>query len=129
MKRNNKKKNLKFDIYLFLIVFASLFMSMGFATDNLSACRSAQLSTWSNNTVRANCVTNHNLLYLSSQSPALTASIVGNRNNSIYRITTSGNPVSALANQSGLAKPVIYLKNSVLVNSGNGDANTPYTLK
>lgn len=31
MKRNNKKKNIKFNIYLFLIMFASLFMSMGYA--------------------------------------------------------------------------------------------------
>ena len=97
----------------------------GFATDNISSCRSTQLSTWSS---PATCVTNHNWLNINSQDNAWTISAVGGRK-TMYRLNQAGNPYPTQTNQTGLIKAVIYLKNSVLVDSGNGDANTPYTLK
>ena len=100
----------------------------GFATDNVSSCRSTLLSTWGSGTNKTNCVTNHNWLYLSSSYPMLTMTTVTGRN-TMYRVNAVGNPYSANANQTGLVSAVIYLKNSVLYDSGDGSSDLPYTLK
>ena len=98
----------------------------GFATDNISSCRGTQISTWGNGSPKTNCVTNHNWLYYSSGN-VLTTSAMSTRY--IYRINSGGASYTARSNDSGVARTVIYLKNSVLVDSGDGDQNTPYTLK
>lgn len=99
----------------------------GFATDNINACRSLQLNSWTNATNKANCVTNHNWLYLST-SNVLTMTLV-NSYRQTFRLTYSGSPSASRPNDTGVVYPVIYLKSDVLVDSGNGDENTPYILK
>ncbi len=63
-----------------------------------------------------------------SQTAMFTTSTVSGRK-TMYRINPAGNPYPASVNSTGYAYPVVYLKNSVLVDDGNGDANSPFTLK
>ncbi len=98
----------------------------GFATDNVSTCRSTQLSTWGSGSNLSNCVTNHN--WLSYQGNVWTISAVSGRK-TMYRINNAGYPYATNTKQYGLIRAVIYLKNSVLYDSGDGSSGTPYTLK
>lgn len=98
----------------------------GFATDNVITSRNTLLSTWGSATNLGNCVTNHNWLYF--QGNTWTISKVDGRK-TMFRINTAGNPYQTNTNQGGLIKTIIYLKNSVLYNSGDGTLGLPYTLR
>ncbi|MBQ6547268.1 MAG: hypothetical protein IJL74_04660 [Bacilli bacterium] len=95
----------------------------GYATDNISSCRSSNLGSW---TV-ANCVTDHNWLYLDNYN-SFTVTTVGT-GNSIYRVTTGKVIVSTTINTNSAARAALYLKADILYDSGDGSSGTPYTLK
>ena len=96
----------------------------GYATDNISACRSSNLGNWN----VANCVTNHNWLDIDSGSNSFTLSAPGNAN-SVFRIQTTHVIYAATINTNAIARASVFLKANVSTDSGDGSSGTPYTLK
>ncbi len=96
----------------------------GFATDNLSSCASVSVGSWA----PATCSTNHDWLYFSSDGNTFTITTTQN-SNYVYRITTGRVSYTTTVNTNSAARAVVFLKASILYNSGDGSSGTPYTLK
>lgn len=106
----------------------------GFTHDNLNTCSSITMSDWAKNRNKTNCIANNKVYHswlsfaevdykLTVTTNVATGYTTGTY---IYRIFIPG---TTQVTTNGTAYPVVFLKNSVLVDSGNGDANSPYTLK
>lgn len=96
----------------------------GYATDNISSCRSSNLNNWS----VANCVTDHNWLNLDPSANSFTVSTPSNAN-TVYRVQSTKVIYTATINTNALARAALYLKADILYDSGDGSSGTPYTLK
>ena len=96
----------------------------GYATDNISSCRSSNLGNWN----VANCVTSHNWLDIDSGSNSFTVSTPGNAN-TVYRVQSTHIIYAATINTNAIARASVYLKASVQWSSGDGSSGTPFTLQ
>ena len=96
----------------------------GFATDNPSACASANLGNWN----VANCSTNHDWLFFSDDGNSFTVTSVTGRN-TIYRVQTGRTIYATTINTTSAARAVVFLKSSVLYDSGDGSSGTPFQIK
>ena len=96
----------------------------GYATDNISSCRSSNLGNWN----VANCVTNHNWLDLDNGSNSFTLSTPANAN-TVYRIQATHVIYTQTINTNSAARAVVFLKANVMYDSGDGSSGTPFTLK
>lgn len=103
------------------------YATSGPTNGNRSTCLNAAMSTWNNSNV--GCVVNsaivNDWLFLGENEWT-----VDTRSGSsqVYRMNNNGIPYQASINTSSSVRTVVYLKENIKIDSGNGSSNSPYRI-
>ena len=104
------------------------YATSGPTNGNRSTCLNANMSTWNSSSV--GCVTSSAIVndWLYSGSNEWTIDSISNRAQ-VYRMQSNGIPyVQSLNTASTTTRTVVYLKENIKIESGNGSTNLPYRI-